>query len=115
MVYPKKLTLDQELEIFGRVLHGERLIDLAPQYNVCPVTIRRMIKRYKNSAYHDSARAAAALYYKEKLPTQNRVTHPARPLSESSTVAATPCQPSRSESRFRPPLLATAFTMLTVP
>ena len=84
MVYPKKLTLDQELEIFGRVLHGEMHIDLARQYNVCPATIGRTINRYKNSANHDSARAAAALYYKEKLPTQNRVTHPARPLSESS-------------------------------
>jgi len=84
MVYPKKLTLDQELEIFGRVLHGERHIDLAQQFQVSPATISRMINRYQSSANHDSARAAAALYYKKQPPTKNRVTHPARPLSESS-------------------------------
>jgi hypothetical protein len=74
MVYPKKLTLDQELEIFGRVLHGERHIDLAQQFQVSPATISRMINRYQSSANHDSARAAAALYYKKQPPTKNRVT-----------------------------------------
>ena len=85
MASRRKLTLHQEQELIGRHLSGESQKYLASQYNVDQSVIsRKLKKKYATPADQGAARAAAALYYRM---SQNRVTHPARTLSDKSSHA----------------------------
>lgn len=76
MAPPKKLTVDQELEIIGRHLAGESQRQLALHYNFCQSRISVITRKNRGDAQISAARAAAARFYEKNVRSQNQVTHP---------------------------------------